>query len=137
MYVPPEVNTCITRVIDRPATVPPEFVANTLLLPRASAPITFVELPYNTELAATVVGSVREVVPVVVNVREKAPLNMRDAEVGMVRVADDVLVIVSPLMEVAVATPSTGVMRVGVLARTIAPVPVTVLPCAVIVPEVG
>ena len=44
---------------------------------------------------------------------------------------------VTLLTVVAEATPSTGVTRVGVVARTISPVPVVELPRAVTVPLVG
>jgi hypothetical protein len=46
-------------------------------------------------------------------------------------------VMVNPLMEVAVATPNVGVTRVGEVASTMAPVPVTELPKTVTVPDVS
>ena len=65
-----------------------------------------------------------DVAPVVVRVRELAPLVARVdpfASDSMPVVVD----IVKPLIDVAVAAPSTGVTSVGVLAKTNAPLPVS------------
>lgn len=72
------------------------------------------------------VGSVTFVVPVVVSVKEFAPLVMRLDPAAMVSVAEvPGFVITTLLIEEAMATPRLGVISVGVLARTTAPDPVT------------
>ena len=71
-----------------------------------------------------VVGSVTLVAPVEVRVIELAPLVASVEPLAIVNVP--VLVeIARPLIDVAVATPSAGVVRVGDVARTTEPVPVT------------
>ena len=70
------------------------------------------------------VGSVTFVAPVEVRVIELAPLVASVEPLAIVNVP--VLVeIARPLIDVAVATPSTGVVRVGDVARTTEPLPVT------------
>ena len=76
--------------------------------------------------------------PVVVRVSALAPEVIRDELSARVRVAPVAgWVRVTLLIDVAVAAPRTGVVREGEEARTMLPVPVTVLPRAVTVPEVG
>ena len=74
------------------------------------------------------VGSVRAVLPVAVNVVEKAPTVPNVLPSARLRVAEVVgAVIVNLLIEVAVATPSTGVTKVGLVAKTREPEPVSSL----------
>jgi len=103
-------------------------------LARTIAPEPVTEFP--RAVTVPLVGSVNVVAPVTVNVVEKAPDSARVAPLGIVNVpVPDV--IVRPFTLVAVATPSVGVVSVGLDARTILPVPVTVFPSAVNVPLVG
>ena len=88
-----------------------------------------------------VVGNVTFVVLVVVSVSEYAPDVIKEAPSAMVKVADVAgAVIATLLMEVAVATPNTGVTKVGLVSTTnFVPVPVceameVVLPTLVMTP---
>jgi hypothetical protein len=100
------------------ATVLDRFV--TRLLVRVSVPARVARVP--------VVGSVIPVVAVAVRVMAYAPEVINDPVSAMVRVADVVgAVIVTLFMDVAVATPNTGVTRVGEFDRTILVVPVDVV----------
>jgi len=75
---------------------------------------------------------------VVLSVPAKVNVLLTESVLAFVTVSVPVEdVMVRPLMEVAVATPRTGVTRVGVVARTMLPEPVVVLPRAVTVPLVG
>ena len=92
-----------------------------------------------------VVGNVNDVVPVAVNVCPKAPAYVTLPAVESVDPLASVktavvpgLVIVTLLTVVADAAPNVGVTRTGPVAKTsVPPDPVTELPCAVIVPDVG
>lgn len=89
-----------------------------VLLVNASEPAKVANVP--------VVGNVTLVAAVAVKVNEYAPDVARVAPSAMVSVAAVAGVVnATLLMLVAVATPSTGVINVGVLSSTILPVPVT------------
>ena len=89
-----------------------------VLLVNASEPAKVANVP--------VVGNVTLVAAVAVKVSEYAPDVARVAPSAMVSVAAVAgAVNATLLMLVAVATPSTGVINVGVLSNTILPVPVT------------
>jgi hypothetical protein len=71
------------------------------------------------------VGNVTLVAAVVVNVKAKAPEVVREELFAKVKVASVAGAVKTTLLIlVAVATPKTGVIRVGVLANTFTPVPV-------------
>jgi hypothetical protein len=78
------------------------------------------------------------VAAVVVSVRLKAPAVARVEPSANVKVADVAgAVNATLLILVAVATPKTGVTRVGVLAKTLAPVPVSSVSAAAKLAEDG
>ena len=95
---------------------------------KASAPAVLVAetpLPVVTELTRVpLVGRVKLVVPVEVKVTEFPPEVMNEEELANVNVPV-VVVTINPLMEVAVATPRTGVTSVGLVAKTARPEPVS------------
>ena len=106
---------------------------------RTIAPEPVTEFP--KAVTVPLVGSVNVVAPVTANVVENAPdtANVTPFGIVSVPVPDG---IVRPFSLVAVATPSVGVVivgldSVGLDARTILPVPVTEFPSAVSVPLVG
>jgi len=124
--VPPNVTAPVVAVFGVRPVLPPLNDA-TVLLVVARVPL---------------VGSVIDVVPVAVIVTGKAPACVTLAAVDSVLplASDSVPVVVlinRPLMLVAVATPRTGVVSVGDVARTMLPEPVVALPSAVTVPLVG
>ena len=89
-----------------------------VLLVSASAPANVANVP--------VVGKVTLVNAVAVSVKEYAPDVTKLAPSATVKVADVAgAVKVNLLMLVAVATPKTGVTNVGLVSKTILPVPVT------------
>ena len=89
-----------------------------VLLVKASEPAKVAKVP--------VVGNVTLVAAVAVNVKEYAPEVTKLAPSATVKVADVAgAVKVNLLMLVAVATPKTGVINVGLVSNTIFPVPVT------------
>jgi hypothetical protein len=78
------------------------------------------------EISVPDVGKVRLVAPVAVRVVVYAPLVARVEPSAKVKVADDAGAVIATLLtEVAVATPIVGVTRVGLVARTAEPEPVT------------
>ena len=79
-------------------------------------------------------GIVALVVALVIKVKELAPEVAKVEPLARLRVPV-VEEIVKPLTEVAVATPKLGVTRVGEVASTIFPEPVTELPKTVNVPD--
>ena len=83
-----------------------------------------------------VVGSVRVVAPVAVNVVLNAPDVARVLPLAIVR-TPVVLETVRPFRLVAEAAPRVGVVSTGLVARTIEPEPVVAFPSAVRVPVVG
>ena len=90
----------------------------TRLLVSVSVPASVASVP--------VVGRVTFVAPVLVSVMELAPEVIRDDPSAMVSVEDVAgAVIVTLLMEVAVATPRTGVTKVGEVLNTRTPDPVS------------
>jgi hypothetical protein len=96
-----------------PANSEDEVAANTLSL-----------LPVVVKVPA--VGNVKLEAAVVVNVKAKAPTVVREELFAKVKVASVAGAVKTTLLIlVAVATPNTGVTRVGVLANTLAPVPVS------------
>jgi hypothetical protein len=96
-----------------PANSEDEVAANTLSL-----------LPVVVNVPA--VGNVKLEAEVVVNVKAKAPTVVREELFAKVKVASVAGAVKTTLLIlVAVATPNTGVTRVGVLANTLAPVPVS------------
>jgi hypothetical protein len=108
-----------------PANSADEVAANTLSL-----------LPLVVKVPA--VGNVTLVAAVVVSVKLKAPAVARvepSANVKVAAVAGAVKATL--LMLVAVATPNTGVTRVGVLANTLAPLPVSSVSAAAKLAEDG
>jgi len=133
------VNTPVVLVIVKPLTLvavaaPSVGVTNTGLDARTIEPDPVVVLP--SAVTVPLVGSVRLVAPVAVNVVLNAPDVARVLPFASVRMPV-VLLIVRPLTLVAVAAPSVGVTRTGLVARTIEPEPVVVFPSAVRVPVVG
>jgi hypothetical protein len=96
-----------------PANSEDEVAVNTLSL-----------LPVVVKVPA--VGNVKLEAAVVVNVKAKAPTVVREELFAKVKVASVAGAVKTTLLIlVAVATPNTGVTRVGVLANTLAPVPVS------------
>lgn len=93
---------------------------------------------FPSAVTVPLVGSVSAVAPVDVKVMEFAPLVASvdpSAKVNVAPVAG--AVIVTLLTLVAAATPSVGVVSVGLVARTMLPEPVDVLPRTVTVPPVA
>ena len=135
--VPPLTATLVTVPVAPFATLRVPVVIDRPV-PRAMVPVV---PPSDATVFAVVVkvplvGSVRLVAPVAVNVVLNAPDVARVLPLARVR-TPVVLLIVRPLTLVAVAAPSVGVTNTGPDARTIEPEPVVVLPSAVTVPLVG
>jgi len=108
-----------------PANSEDEVAANTLSL-----------LPVVVKVPA--VGNVKLEAAVVVNVKAKAPTVVREELFAKVKVASVAGAVKTTLLIlVAVATPNTGVTRVGVLANTLAPVPVSSVSAAAKLAEDG
>ena len=102
----------------RTATVTPIVFASKVLFDSVSVPAKVDNVP--------VVGKVTAVGPVAVNVCEKAPAVAKvlpSAKVKLAAVAG--VVIVNLLTVVAIATPKVGVTKVGEVAKTAEPVPVS------------
>jgi len=78
-------------------------------------------------------GKVNTVASVPAKVKELLAVRVLPPPIVRVPVEE---VMVRPFIEVAVAAPILGVVKVGELAKTIAPVPVVALPKTVTVPEV-
>ena len=78
-------------------------------------------------------GKVNTVASVPAKVKELLAVKVLPPPIVRVPVEE---VMVKPFIEVAVAAPMLGVVKVGELAKTIAPVPVVALPKTVTVPEV-
>ena len=135
--VPPLTATLVTVPVAPFATLSVPVVIDRPV-PRAMVPVV---PPSDATVFAVVarvpvVGSVRLVAPVAVNVVLNAPDVARVLPLASVR-TPVVLVIVKPLTLVAVAAPSVGVTKTGLVARTIEPEPVVAFPSAVTVPLVG
>jgi hypothetical protein len=101
----------------RRLTVPPKIGAVSVLLVSVSLPASVDNVP--------VVGRVTLVAPVEVRVIELAPDVARVLLFAIVRTPEVVALIVSPLIVVAVAAPKAGVTKVGEVAKTRAPEPVS------------
>jgi len=129
---PPEVND----VSPVPPLVVPMVVA--FQVPVAMVPTDVSDDKVVTALFTRVpeVGSVTLVAAVEVSVIENAPEVASVLPLVSVRVPV-VVVMVAPFTLVAVATPRAGVVNVGLVARTMEPEPVVVLPSAVTVPLGG
>ena len=135
--VPPLTATLVTVPVAPFATLRvPVFIDRPV--PRAMVPVV---PPSDATVFAVVarvpvVGSVRVVAPVAVNVVLNAPDVAKVLPLASVR-TPVVLVIPRPFKLVAKAAPRVGVVSTGFVARTIDPEPVVVLPSAVTVPLVG
>jgi len=136
VFPPPIVRVPVEEVMVRPfievaVAAPILGVVKVGELAKTIAPVPVVLLP-KTVTVPEAAGKVKTVLSVPINISVLLAVKVLPEPIVRVPV---VVAMVKPFIELAVAAPMLGVVKVGEVAKTIAPVPVVALPKTVTVPE--